>query len=285
MNGRLKRYITDFYCCVVHGERGAGKSTLFALVVEKAKKLGYDVYCQYPYKGCKVLPLIKYKLNGIDKYKVDKNFLYTANLTHSYILIDEAKTVWPARNYSDWTADDEDFFNMLRHNDIRVFLATQSYDMIDKNIRRAADYTLFLSPSFFNTTMIEMSRTVICKVADKNSSIVGMVGPKGAMKVVYDVCDVYITKFRFWRKPYYNKFFTTYVYDDKPIVDVPLWDESIDFPETRKEKRKFLLVWDDVIDKLNSKTYEVIDEFKEENIINQTVEDYEKSFIGGDDIG
>ena len=43
---RLINHVLNASCGIVHGDRGAGKSTLFALIVEAYKEAGYDVYCQ-----------------------------------------------------------------------------------------------------------------------------------------------------------------------------------------------------------------------------------------------
>lgn len=251
MNRRLKRVVLDCNCAIIHGERRSGKSTLFALIIEEFKNAGYDVYCQYPYVGCKQIPLTKKMINGVVKYDVDKNFLYKADLSHSCVLIDEARTVWNARDTKNWTASDEEFFNLLGHNDTHIFMATQVYDCLDLNIRRAADYTFHLEKAAIlkNFTKIEFSMSKVCKVMDRQIEVVGIFGGKGMQKVNYEVCEIPCGRFRFYRPPYYNKFITTYVFEDKPKIDCMNWEEIIEFPKKQIGKRRFF-IFNDIVDKL-----------------------------------
>lgn len=45
-NKKIAKHSLEPYCVIVTGDRGVGKSTLFALIVEAAKKEGLDVFCQ-----------------------------------------------------------------------------------------------------------------------------------------------------------------------------------------------------------------------------------------------
>ena len=135
-NRRLKRYCLGPNAIEIVGARGVGKSTIFALVAEEAKKDGKKVFCQYPYEGCYKIPVIeedqghyvikdRVKLpNGkwFEKkewiphivYVVDKDWLYSTDFSDSVILLDEARTIYPARQYQNWTISDDEFFNFLR---------------------------------------------------------------------------------------------------------------------------------------------------------------------------
>ena len=234
LNKKLKRHVTEPYCTIITGDRGTGKSSVFALIAEEYLKLGYKVYCQYPYKGVYQIPMKKTLINGVYKADVDKQWLYTANLSHSVVLIDEARTVWAARSYAKWTQADDEFFNFLRKNDTRLFLATQAYDALDLNVRRAADETFYLTKGFLHFTHIEASHTTIAKIADNNTSVIGRMFKAGMQKVVWDVCEIPVGNFLFWRKPYYGKFLTLFTFDEKPDIPVPLWDDII-FNQTAEQ--------------------------------------------------
>ena len=112
MSKRLARHLLGTSCGIITGDRGAGKSTLFAFIVDVFQKEGFPVYCQYPYKGCYQIPMKSSIVNGIERYDIDKEWLYSTNLSGCCILIDEARTVWPARSYAKWTVADEDFFKI-----------------------------------------------------------------------------------------------------------------------------------------------------------------------------
>ena len=227
LNKRIKKHCLEPYCTIITGDRGTGKSSVFALIADEYIKLGYKVYCQYPYKGVYQIPMTKKLINGVEKADVDKKWLYTANLSNSVVLIDEARTVWAARSYSSWTQADDEFFNFLRKNDTRLFVATQAYDALDLNVKRASDETWFLTKGFLHLTHIEASHTTIAKIADNNTTVLGRMFKAGMQKVVWDICEVPVGNFLFWRSPYYGKFMTLFTFDEKPEIPVPLWDDII----------------------------------------------------------
>ncbi len=236
MGKRLTRHLLGTTCGIVTGDKGAGKSTLFAYIVDAFQNEGYPVYCQYPYKGCFQIPMTSSVVNGIHRYDVDKEWLYSTNLSGCCILIDEGKTVWPARSYAKWTVADEDFFNYLRKCDIHLFIATQAYDGLDLNVKRAADQTYFLTPGFWHFTHIEASHTTLAKVADRMTEVQGRMFRKGMQKVVWDICEVPSGDFLFWRKKWYNKFVSTHTFLDKPFKESPYWDEVFDFDKAQEEQ-------------------------------------------------
>lgn len=231
-NRRLYKHCLEPYCTIVTGDRGAGKSTVFALVVDCARKNGLDVFCQFPYKDCYQIPLkTNVTKKGYVYTDIDKNWLYNSDLRGCVILIDEAKTVWNARDFKSWSMEDEQFFNFLRKNDIHLFLATQSYDGLDLNVKRACDEVWYLSAGFLHFTHIETSHTTLCKVADRQTEVIGRMFKKGMRKVVWDVCEVPLSNYLFWRKSYYKKFISTFTYDEKKEVVKNSWDEVIDFEQ------------------------------------------------------
>lgn len=236
MGKRLARHFLGTSCGIITGDRGAGKSTLFAFIADTFLKEGYSVYCQYPYKGCYQIPMKSTVVNGVERYDIDKEWLYSTNLSGCCILVDEGKTVWPARSYAKWTVADEDFFNFLRKNDIHLFIATQSYDGLDLNVRRAADETYYLTRGFWHFTHIEASHTTLAKVADRNTEVMGRMFRKGMQKVVWDICEVPSGTFLFWRRKWYDKFVSTHTFLDKPFKESPYWDEIFDFDTAQEEQ-------------------------------------------------
>lgn len=92
-NKKIAKHSLEPYCVIVTGDRGVGKSTLFALIVEAAKKEGLDVFCQFPYKDCYQIPLTYITKKGYTYLDIDKQWLYSHDFNHCVLLIDEAKTV------------------------------------------------------------------------------------------------------------------------------------------------------------------------------------------------
>lgn len=228
LNFRLSRHTMLPTCVLITGDRGAGKSSLFALVARAAHKEGLKVYCQYPYKDCYRIPMEEKLVNGAYRYDVDKQWLYSHDFTDSVIMLDEVKTIWPARAYAKWSAEDEEFFNFLRKYNTRIFMATQAYDGVDLNVKRASDECWYLSKGILHITHVEASRTTIAKVADKNTEVQGRLFKKGMRKVAWDICEVPIGNYIFWRKSFYKDFFSYFTYDKKtPPEDLSWNDDSI----------------------------------------------------------
>ncbi len=228
-NRRLRKHIIEPYCTLVIGDRGVGKSSLFALIAETYLKMGLTVYCQYPYAGVNMIPMREVIVEGVTKYDIDKSWLYSADLKDCAILIDECRTIWPARSYQKWSQSDDEFFNFLRKYNMHLFLATQIYDAVDLNVKRASDETLYLTKGHFNFTHIESSHTTVAKVADRNTEVLGRGFKQGFRKVAYDVVEVPIGRFRFYRKPYYDKFATLYTYEEKKVFTPTNWNDVFDF--------------------------------------------------------
>lgn len=230
LNSRLRRHCLEPTCTMIVGDRGTGKSCVMALIAEQANKLGMKVYSQYPYKDCYKIPTIKRKVNGVEKTDIDKSWLYSVNLSNSVVLLDECRTIFPARKWGDWTQADDEFFNFLRKNATHVYLATQVYDAVDLNVKRACDETWYLTKGWF-LTRIEASHTTIAKIADKNTEVFGRLFKAGMMKVVWDICEVPVGNFKFYRRPYYDKYYTLYTFDEKPQVVADRWNDDV--PEWR----------------------------------------------------
>lgn len=225
-NRRIKRHVLEPYVTLITGDRGAGKSTIMALVSQQAIKEGLTVYSQYPYKGTYKIPMEERLINGVKRYEVSKEWLYKTDLTDSVLLLDEVKTIWPARAYNKWTEQDEEFFNYVRKYNTRVFLATQAYDCVDLNVRRASDETMFITKGLFNFSHIECSTTTIAKVADKNTEVMGRAFKKGLRAVNWQIVEMPTGHYLFWRKPYYKDFFTNFTYCKKKAPVKHSWNDE-----------------------------------------------------------
>lgn len=233
INKKLQRLSFESHCDLVVGDRGSGKSTYFGLKSDVFLDAGYKVYCQYPYKGCYRIPLVERKVGKTKKYVVDKDWLYNSDLSHSLVMIDEARTVWNARAYTSWTESDEDFFNLIRKTDTYLCLATQRYDGVDLNIRFACDYTYFIQQNRFfkNWSTVDVSRSVQLKVADKQTQVVSKGYSKNAMKVSWEIGEVPIAYCHFYRKPFYGLFETKHTLLVKEPAKAELWDDVLNLSE------------------------------------------------------
>lgn len=227
LNFRLRHHVLQPSCVLISGDRGAGKSSLFALIAQEALKNGIKVFTQYPYKDCCLIPMSEKIVSGVKRFDVDKEFLYTADFSNSVILLDEVKTIWHARGFNKWTNEDEEFFNFIRKFNTQVYMATQQYDCVDLNVRRSCDETWLLTKNSFlpGLTTVEMSRSSVVKVADKNTEVLGKAFKRGMRKVSYEICEVPIGTFTFYRKPYYKLYDTYFTQQEKQEFNPVYWND------------------------------------------------------------
>lgn len=237
LNKSVKRMVFEPDCTMIVADRGTGKSTLLALIFEAYRKAGFKCLCNYPYKDCYKIPFTRVVRGKTTKLVVDKDWLYSYDFKDCVIAIDEAKTVWPARNWQNWDESDSEFFNFIRKNNIRLFIVTQSYDEIDLNVRRACDENWFLiKERHFNLTTIERSKQTQAKVGDKTKELQGKLYKKGAQKINWEIVEIPLGTYKFYRKPYYGDFVTNLTMTNKPAPpDLISWNNSPAFQIQQQE--------------------------------------------------
>lgn len=228
-NKKIREVITWFSCLVLVGDRGSGKSCLMSLICRVYHKLGYRVFCNFPYKNAYQIPYKTISTKYGEKVLLDKEFLYKYDLSHSLIMIDEARTVWNSRSYASWNELDEEFFNYIRKNDCVVVLATQRYDGIDLNIRVAADCTIFIQKChlFKSFSSVDISRQSQLKVADTQTRVVSRGFSSSAQKVDWNIGEVSLKYLHFYRPFYYGDFDTNFVNSVKKPAPLHSWNEEL----------------------------------------------------------
>lgn len=231
LNRKIKKEILAYNCIFIFGDRGCGKSSLLSYASAKALKEGRPVFSNYPIKGTYQIPMLTHVgKDGVIRQVVDKEWLYTTEFpVGSLILLDEVSTIWNARDWKQWTNSDSEFFNFIRKQKIQIILASQYYDQVDINVKRACDVSFFVhSRSFLkNSSYIEISKTQTMKVADKQKEILGKDFKKGARMVSYEVGEIPLYTVNFYRKPYYKLFDTYFVPFKKKTVEFNSWDNLI----------------------------------------------------------
>lgn len=226
-NRKLYRLLQQYNMIMLHGDRGVGKSTVLACIARIGHYMGYKVFSQYPYKDCYQIPMVSKTSKGVNTYQIDKEWLYTVDLSNSIVMIDEAKSIWNARAYTSWTMQDEELINFARKNNTIFVFATQNYDQVDLNLRRACDLSIMLDTCFFpGWCYCECTHTKVCKVADRNTEVLGRQFKRGMRKVVYDVCETNVKSFRLKLNYYYNDFFSMFYWGDKITPILKQWNDE-----------------------------------------------------------
>jgi hypothetical protein len=216
--GMERKMWQDNYATLIVGRKRQGKSTLLSMICQGALASGYKVYSNYPIDGAVKIPKI---IERDGRLTIDKDFLYNNPLLEdSYVLLDEVSTIWNNRAWGKWGEDDSEFFNFLGKYNIRLFMVSQYYDMVDLNVKRNLDSTWFVERSVWpNTSIVECDIQDVRKVANTQ----GYVLDNKFMQVSYEPCVIPDGRYYFRRKKWYPFFLTLYK-EDRHIQDWHLQD-------------------------------------------------------------
>lgn len=198
--------------------------------------LGYTCFSNYPVYNCYPMPLQEKfdKKSGEIFYVVNKEWLYSTDFTDCVLFFDEGANIWPARGFAtDWTARDTEFFTMLSHHNTICFINVQYLDLIDINVRRACDYIYFVTRNryFKHISNVAISELVSLPVANLQAAIMSKSNQR-AYPVSYQLCELPVADYHFWRRPYYQ-FFDTHFdfrkYNKLKTDNELMWQGTYDF--------------------------------------------------------
>lgn len=109
---------------MIFGKKGSGKSTTLTRIAYEASKAGKQIYANIPLPNAHVI-----SENDIGFYNIPPD---------SVLIIDEAGMVWDNRHFKNFKPEVRDWFKLQRHHRVRVYLASQTFD-IDKKLRDLCD--------------------------------------------------------------------------------------------------------------------------------------------------
>lgn len=125
-----KKYINPYKLYMVVGKKGSGKTTMLVRLAYEHIRKGWTVYTTEPLPGCFH---IDYKDIGV--YNIPAG---------SVLLVDEVGMVWDSRKYKDFPDYLRDWFKYQRHEGVKVYLFSQTFD-VDKKIRDLTDAMYLVS--------------------------------------------------------------------------------------------------------------------------------------------
>ena len=115
-------------------------------------------------------------------------------------------------------------------HDKHYIINGENYELLSKYPYELKDYAINIINTSVNDGTIKYNGVdigTIAKIADNNTTVLGRMFKAGMQKVVWDICEVPVGNFLFWRRPYYGKFMTLFTFDEKPEIPVPLNKFSI----------------------------------------------------------
>lgn len=109
---------------MIFGKKGSGKSTTLTRIAWEANRAGKEIYANIPLPNAHVI-----SEDDIGFYNIPPD---------SVLIIDEAGMVWDNRHFKNFKPEVRDWFKLQRHHRVRVYLASQTFD-IDKKLRDLCD--------------------------------------------------------------------------------------------------------------------------------------------------
>lgn len=122
---RLTReYVNPYKLYMVVGKKGSGKSTMLTRLAYEHVRNGWTVYTTEGLPGT---------------YKIDYTDIGKFDLPRgSCLLVDEVGMIWDNRKYKDFPDHLRNWFKYQRHEGVKVYLFSQTFD-VDKKIRDLTD--------------------------------------------------------------------------------------------------------------------------------------------------
>lgn len=124
LNIATLKYKNPYRLTMIFGKKGSGKSTTLTRLALEARKAGKEVYANIPLPGAHLI-----KESDIGFYDIPPE---------SVLIVDEAGMIWDNRHFKNFKPEVRDWFKLQRHHRVRVYLASQTFD-IDKKIRDLCD--------------------------------------------------------------------------------------------------------------------------------------------------
>lgn len=134
-NISTRKYLNPYKLYLVFGKKGSGKSTYLVKLARQHIKRGWVVYTN----------MDELHIPGVRHFVIEHLGDYVPE-AHSLLLLDEVGMIWDNRDYKLFKPSVRDFFKLQRHYHVKVYMASQSFD-VDKKIRDLCD-GMFLHTNF-----------------------------------------------------------------------------------------------------------------------------------------
>ena len=122
-----RKYLNPYKLYLVFGKKGSGKSTYLVKLAKQHLKKKWLVYTN----------MNELFIPGVRHFDVQHLGDYVPE-AHSLLLLDEVGMIWDNRDYKVFKSSVRDFFKLQRHYHVKVYMASQSFD-VDKKLRDLCD--------------------------------------------------------------------------------------------------------------------------------------------------
>lgn len=194
-----KKYSNPYKLTLIFGKKGSGKSTYLAKIAVRSKKKckSWAIYTNM--KDLNISGVRHIEIEHLGDFVPIKN---------SILLIDEAGMIWDNRDFKKFKPSVRDFFKYQRHYKVKVFLASQTFD-VDKKIRDLTDNMILFS-SLLNVFSIGRPIRKSITLTESTSEAESRIAENLKFRSIFSWKLTYIPK--------YSKLFDSFSVPDVPEI-------------------------------------------------------------------
>lgn len=146
------KYRNPYKLIFIFGKKGTGKTTTLTMLSCKYHKYGWNIYSTEKVPYARV-----FNPKHFGTYRFPQ---------HSIILVDECSLIWGNRDFKSFQKEVERQFRLQRHDKLRIYLFSQTFD-VDLKIRNLAD-SMYLATKLFNciTWLKSIDKSVVLTKSD-----------------------------------------------------------------------------------------------------------------------
>lgn len=199
-----RKYLNPYKLYLVFGKKGSGKSTYLVKLARQHLKRGWIVYTN----------MDELCMPGVRHFNIQHlgDFVPEAR---SLLLLDEVGMIWDNRDYKVFKPCVRDFFKLQRHYHVKVYMASQTFD-VDKKLRDLCD-GMFLHTNFLR--VFTLGKRIVRKVVLTQST------SEAESRISEDLVMLPFWDWTFTYIPKWAKYFDSHSIPDKPTlqynVDLP----------------------------------------------------------------
>lgn len=190
-----RKYLNPYKLYLVFGKKGSGKSTYLVKLARKHLKKGWIVYTN----------MEELFMLGVRHFEI-KHLGDFVPEAHSLLILDEVGMIWDNRDYKTFKPQVRDFFKLQRHYHVKVYMASQTFD-VDKKLRDLCD-GMYLHSNFARVFTLGKRITRRVVITESTSEAESRISE-----------DLKICPFWEWTLTYiprWAKFFDSHAIPDKP---------------------------------------------------------------------
>ena len=202
-----RKYINPYKLYLVFGKKGSGKSTYLVKLAQQHLKRGWLVYTN----------MEELYMPGVRHFDI-KHLGDFVPPGKSLLLVDEVGMIWDNRDYKVFKPCVRDFFKLQRHYHVKVYMASQTFD-VDKKLRDLTD-GMFLHTNFLRVFTVGKRITRKVVLTESTSEAESRISEDLVMLPFWEWTYTYI--------PRWAKYFDSHSIPDKPhltYTEDP-WDDT-----------------------------------------------------------